>query len=188
VREAEVMSAVADRYGRLAEAFATKIAAVAPDRWSSQSPCAEWTARDVVGHVVETHGMFLGFVGQELGSIPSVADDPAGAFAGARAAVQANLDDPARATAEYDGFSGRTTFETAIDGFICLDLVVHGWDLARATGLDERIDPEEVRRARDRAAEFGDLLRSPGVCGPEVEVAPDADDQTKLLAFLGRHP
>jgi uncharacterized protein (TIGR03086 family) len=182
------MSAVADRYARLAEAFATKVAAVAPDRWSSQSPCEGWTARDVVGHVVDTHGMFVGFIGQELGSIPSVADDPAGAFAGARAVVQANLDDPARATAEYDGFFGKTTFETAIDGFICFDLVVQAWDLSRATGLDERIDPEEVRRVRDRTAEFGDMLRTQGVCGPEVEVAADADEQTKLLAFLGRHP
>jgi uncharacterized protein (TIGR03086 family) len=182
------MSTVADRYARLAEAFTTKIAAVAPEHWSNASPCAEWTARDIVGHVVDTHGMFLGFVGQELGAIPTAADDPAGAFAGARAAVQANLDDPARAMAEYDGFFGLTTFETAVDGFLCFDLVVHGWDLARATGLDERIEPDEVARVRERAAGFGDMLRTQGVCGPEVEVAADADDQTKLLAFLGRRP
>ena len=41
---------------------------------------------------------------------------------------------------------------------------------------------------RARTAEFGDMLRTQGVCGPEVEVAADADEQTKLLAFLGRHP
>jgi uncharacterized protein (TIGR03086 family) len=182
------MSPVSDRYAFLSDAFATKIAAVAPDDWSNPSPCSEWKARDVVRHVVDTHGMFLGFIGQELGPIPSVDDDPAGAFAAARQAVQSNLDDPARATAEYQGFSGPTTFETAIDGFICMDLVVHGWDLARATGLDERIDPEEVRRVRERATEFGEMLRTPGVCGPAVEVAADVDEQTKLLAFLGRHP
>ncbi len=37
-----------------------------PRRWDSPSPCEEWTARDVVGHVVETQGMFLGLVGREL--------------------------------------------------------------------------------------------------------------------------
>ncbi len=132
--------------------------------------------------------MFLGFIGQELGSIPTVDDDPAGAFAAARRAVQDNLEDPARATAEYQGFAGPTTFEAAIDGFICFDLVVHGWDLARATGLDDRIDPDEVRRVRARAAEFGDMIRTAGVCGPAVEVPADADEQTKLLAYLGRHP
>jgi uncharacterized protein (TIGR03086 family) len=182
------MSTVSDRYARLSDAFASKIAAVPPDRWSNPSPCADWTAREIVGHVLNTHAMFLGFIGQELGSIPSVADDPAGAFAAARQVVQGNLDDPARATAEYQGFSGPTTFEEGIDGFICFDLVVHGWDLARATGLDERIDPEEVRRVRDRAAEFGEMLRSPGVCGPVVDVPADADEQTKLLAYLGRNP
>jgi uncharacterized protein (TIGR03086 family) len=182
------MSTVSDRYDRLADALATKIEAVTPDRWSSPSPCADWTARDVVRHVVETHGMFLGFIGGELGPIPSVDDDPAAAFGAARSIVHENLDDPARATTGFQGFAGPTTFETAVDGFLCFDLVVHGWDLARATGLDERIEPEEVRRVRERTADFGAMLRSPGVCGPEVEVPDDADEQSKLLAFLGRHP
>jgi uncharacterized protein (TIGR03086 family) len=182
------MTAIADRYNRLAGIFAAKVEAVDPDRWSDRSPCEEWAARDVVRHVVDTHGMFLGFIGQELGAIPSVDDDPSGAFRGARRAVQESLDDPKRAEAEYQGFAGPTTFATAVDGFLCFDLVVHAWDLSRATGLDERIDPDDVRRARERAAEFGDMIRSAGVCGPEVEAPADADEQTKLLAYLGRRP
>ena len=94
----------------------------------------------------------------------------------------------ARATAEFEGFSGRTTFEAAVDRFLCFDLVVHGWDLARAAGLDERIDPADLGRARRQAEAFGDALRGPRAFGAEVEPPAGADDQAKLLAFLGRQP
>ncbi|HLI73307.1 MAG TPA: TIGR03086 family metal-binding protein, partial [Acidimicrobiales bacterium] len=142
------MSEVSERYKRLSDAFAAKIAAVPADKWSSPSPCSEWTARDVVRHVVSTQGMFLGFVGREIGEIPSVDDDPAGAWDAARAQVQAVLDDPERASQEFDGITGRSTFEAAVGRFLCMDLVVHGWDLARSAGLDERIAPEDVGRVR----------------------------------------
>ena len=48
------MSEIADRYRRLSDAFADKIAAVPDDSWERQSPCEEWKARDVVNHVVGT--------------------------------------------------------------------------------------------------------------------------------------
>ena len=182
------MSAIADRYRRLATAFADKVAAVPDDRWGSPSPCEGWTARDVVRHVVETQGMFLASVGRELGPLPSVDEDPVAAWEAARGVVQADLDDPARASAGYEGFFGPTTFEETVDRFGCLDLVVHGWDLSRAAGLDDRIDPEEVRRVTADTEGLGDALRAPGVCGPAVEPGPGADEQERLLAHLGRRP
>ncbi|MGH8932643.1 MAG: TIGR03086 family metal-binding protein [Egibacteraceae bacterium] len=180
------MSEVSQRYARLAESMTTKIASVPDDRWANPSPCEKWTARDVVRHVIEAHGRFLGLVGRELGAIPAIEEDPLAAWNAARKIVQADLDDPERASAEFDGFAGRTTFEQAIDQFICGDLLIHSWDLARATGLYERLDPDEVRRVAGWADTFGDLLRGPGACGPALEPPPGADDQTKLLAFLGR--
>ena len=57
------MSDTSGRYARLAGAFAEKIAAGPDDAWTNPSPCPEWTARDVVNHVVQTQGMFLGFLG-----------------------------------------------------------------------------------------------------------------------------
>jgi hypothetical protein len=84
--------------------------------------------------------------------------------------------------------SGRTTFEAGVDRFLCLDLVVHGWDLARSAGLDERIEPVEVGRAREQAEAFGDARCGPRAFGPAVEPPPGADEQDKLLAFLGRRP
>ena len=182
------MSEISERYARLADAFAAKVAAVPADKWESRSPCDDWTARDVVRHVVGTQGMFLGFVGRELGDIPSVDEDPLGAWIAARTAVQGDLEDPGRATAEFEGFSGRSTFEAGVDKFLCSDLVVHGWDLARAAGLDERIDEEDIVRVRAHMESMGDALRGPRAFGPAVDAPPDADEQGKLLAFLGRRP
>jgi len=180
------VSEISQRYARLAENMTTKVASVPDDRWADPSPCEKWAARDVVRHVIEAHGTFLGLVGRELGATPSVDEDPLAAWNAARAVVQADLDDPERASAEFDGFFGRTTFAEAIDMFICGDLLIHSWDLARATGLDERLDPDEVARVAARTATFGDALRGPGIFGPALDPPPGADDQTKLLAFLGR--
>jgi uncharacterized protein (TIGR03086 family) len=180
------MSEISDRYRRLAGDFADKIANVPDDRWDAPSPCPDWKARDVVQHVVDTQGMFLGFVGKELGSIPSVDDDPGAAWDAARAKTQRELDDPELAGAEFDGFFGRTRFDEAVDRFLNFDLVVHGWDLARATGLDETIAPDDIARVREKAEGFGDAMRSPQAFGPELEAPPGADEQTRLLAFLGR--
>ncbi len=102
------------------------------------------------------------FVGRELGELPSVDDDPVAAWAGARDAVQADLDDPTRAEAVFQGFRGPTTLAAAVDRFIGFDQVVHRWDLARATGLDERMDPVEVRTAFETIAYFGADLRRAG--------------------------
>ena len=182
------MSEVSERYGRLAEAFQATIAAVPADRWESPSPCPDWTARDVVRHVIDAQGMFLGFVDRELGNIPSVDEDPLAAWMAASDVVLGNLEDPEVAAAEFKGFSGPSTFEAGVDRFLCFDLVVHGWDLARAAGLDYRMPPEEIPRIRAAAEEFGPALRSPQAFGPEIEAPPGADEQARLLAFLGREP
>lgn len=178
--------ATAERFRRLAAAFADKIAAVRPERWHLPSPCEGWTARDVVRHVVDTQGLFLGLVGRELGPVPSVDDDPLAAWNAARQVVQANLDDPQLAESTFDGYFGRTTYAQAIDRFVCTDLVLHGWDLARATGLDERIDPDDVARVMEHMQFFGEAARSPQAFGPELEPPPGADELTRLLAFTGR--
>jgi uncharacterized protein (TIGR03086 family) len=180
------MTEISERYRKRSQEFADTIAAVPEDRWSNPSPCEEWTARDVVRHVVQTPGMFFGMIGRDYPEPPSVDDDPVAAFAAASDAMQRALDDPETATTEFDGFFGRTSFERAVDRFVNFDLVVHRWDLARATGLDETMPPEEIARLSGEAAGFGPEARSPGVFGPEVDVPPDADHQTALLGLLGR--
>jgi uncharacterized protein (TIGR03086 family) len=180
------MSEIADRYRRLSDAVASTIAAVPPERWGDPSPCEDWTARDVVGHLVQTQAMFLGFVGRELPAGPSVEEDPAAAWDHARAVVQADLDDPARAAAGFEGLLGPSTFEAAADRFLNTDLVVHRWDLARATGQDLRLDPDDMAYARAAMAGLEPGLRSPGAFGPELEAPEGADEQTAFLAWAGR--
>ena len=180
------MSATADRYRRLSDDFAATVAAVPDGRWEAQSPCEDWKARDVVRHVVDTSGMFLGFVGKDLGDVPSVDDDPASAWDHARGRIQAELDDPERAAVEFEGFGGKSTLEAAVGRFLCTDLVVHRWDLATATGQDISIDPQDMAAVRDSMAPLADKMRGPGAFGPELEPPRGADEQTAFLAFFGR--
>ena len=179
------MSNEADRYRSLAASMTDTIASVPDDRWSAPTPCDDWTARDLVGHLVSTSG--IGFIDQAAPAEPSVDDDPLGAFTAARDAVQAALDDPAKANQEYDGLMGRTSFAKSVDGFLSADLVVHRWDLARATGQDEELPIDEVRRVFETLKPMDEQMRQPGAFGPKVEPPAGADEQTELLCFLGRH-
>jgi len=178
--------AEADRYRTLSQSMTDTIAGVPQDKWEAATPCEGWTARDLVSHLVDTSGMFLGFIGKEVGEAPSVEDDPLGAFTAARDAVQGALDDPDTAAQEYDGMFGRTSFAKSVDGFLSADLVIHRWDLARATGQDETLPPDEVKRVHDALAPMDEKMRGPGAFGPKLDPPPGADEQTKLLAFLGR--
>lgn len=181
------MSDIADRYDRLAADFAETIDAVPADRWAAPSPCEEWTALDVVAHVVDTHGLFEGMVGRSLGEVPAVADDPAAAFDAARRVVVRHLRDPDAAGATYESpMLGTTTFEDMIDRFICSDLVVHRWDLGTAAGLEITMPADEIPRMHSLMSGMGDAMRGPGAFGPELDAPEDADEQTRLLAFLGR--
>lgn len=181
------MTGIADRYDKLAGAMEARIAVVPEDRWGSPAPCSGWTARDVVQHLVDTPAIFFGMIEEPAPTGgPAVDDDPLGAFRHVRRAVQAALEDPAVAQHGYDGRFGASTFEKGVDQFLCADLVVHAWDLARATGQDERLDPDEVHRLYEAMLPMDDAIRAPGAFGPKVEPPEGADEQTRLLCFLGR--
>src|SRR5215207_3270376 len=140
------MTAIADRYRRRADAFQRLVAAVRPEQWSNPSPCEAWTARDVVEHVVTMHDVMLQPLDDARTAAPSVADDPLGAFQAARAAVERVLNNPALAQIESDTPNGPMTVERHIDEVVSDDMPLHGWDLARATGQDDTIAPEDVER------------------------------------------
>ena len=181
--------AIVGRYHARADAFERKIVAVQPDQWGNQSPCEEWKARDVVGHIVMLHGVMLRVLGRTLSPAPSLDDDPLGAFRAARADVQGILDDATAAGTEYDWYTGRLTVRQIIDQVASLDMVFHGWDLARATGQDATMDPVEVARFwASGLTDSMDSLRAPGILGPEVPVPADASPQDRLLGLLGRNP
>jgi len=180
------MSEISERHRDLAAKFTKRVDAVPDNRWESSSPCEGWTARDVVAHMVGNCATFLGLIGRDLPPGPAVEDDPRGAWANGRDAIQAALDDPATATTEYEGFMGKSTFEQGVGQFVFIDLIVHSWDLGRAAGVDDQLDPADVHWAFEMIEPMDAMLRSPGVCGPKLEAPPGADEQTRFLGFMGR--
>src|SRR3546814_17295875 len=100
------------------------------------------------------------------------------------AGVQAALDDPAVADREFDGSFGKNTFAGGVDQFICADLVVHAWDIARATGGDERLEPAKVHAPSEAMLTLEEAIRQPGACGPKVEPPADADAKPRFPCFL----
>ncbi|MFC4606047.1 TIGR03086 family metal-binding protein [Rhodococcus kronopolitis] len=176
----------ADLYRRLAENLTATVAAVPADRWASPSPCEGWNARDLLRHIIETQSFPLGPAGLTLPPVPDVDADPLGAWTQTRDAVQEILDDPARASLEFDGQMGRTSVASTFARFIAFDLAVHRWDMARAAGLDETLPEEDLAMIAGFTEQMGEALRSPGVCGPAVPTPADADTQTRLLGLLGR--
>jgi hypothetical protein len=65
---------------------------------------------------------------------------------------------------------------------------LHRWDLARATGQDETLDPQRCAKMLEGMLPMDEVLRQSGQYGPRIEVSEDADAQAKLLAFIGRTP
>ena len=116
------------------------------DAWSNPSPCEGWTARDLVGHLIEVHGRFQGLVGRDAGRRTRRSPTTRSAL-GRRCATRCR---PTSTTRQGRRGVRRPLrplhVRQAVDGFVCFDLVVHGWDLARATGQDDTIDPDEVER------------------------------------------
>ncbi len=87
---------------------------------------------------------------------------------------------------EVDGPAGTMPTGEIIGRFVCMDLLVHTWDLARAVGADERLDEDAVQRAYEVLEPMDDMIRRPGVFGPRLEPPDGADVQTQFLYFLGR--
>jgi hypothetical protein len=83
---------------------------------------------------------------------------------------------------------GRARFDVTFDMIGTTDVLLHTWDLARAPGLDETLDPKEVHDLLVGMEPLDEVLRQSGHYGPRVPVADDADEQTRLIAFIGRRP
>lgn len=176
----------ADRYRRLAATFTGTVDAVPADAWENPSPCEGWSAREVLDHVLTSEAGLLSRAGLELQPGPPVDQDPARAWVHLRDAVQAILDDPAQAGTEYEGMGGPTTVGATFGAFMAVDLVVHRWDIAHATAVDESIPEADIAFVRTFAGKMGDMMRTSGAFGPELPAPDGADERTRLLAFLGR--
>jgi uncharacterized protein (TIGR03086 family) len=185
---------VLEPYRRAQHGFDAVMAAVPPHRWDAPSACALWTVRDVAGHFIwgqeqlrhwATGQGYARRDGAPGASDPAVmaGADPVATWSAARAAADETLTEEALTRTVVLPGLGETPLG-AIVTLLVTDLLAHAWDIGHALGLDIRLDadliPGSFAWARDN------ILRVPGFFGPELTPPPDADEQTRWLAYLGR--
>ncbi len=177
----------AERHREVADGFTARVQGTSD--WNAPAPVARWRARDVVGHLVEWFPAFLtSATGLVLESGPSIELDPVTAWHVHADAVQRLLDGPDAGTPFRHPMVGELPLPQAIDRFYTSDVFMHTWDLARATGQDERLDPQMCADLLAGMLPIEALMRSSGQYGASVDVPDDADPQTRLLGFIGRDP
>lgn len=182
------LAAVHQRALAATEAY---VAGVRPDQWQLPT-CTDFDVRGLVNHLVAGNlwvdplvsGRTIAQVGDRLdGDV--LGDDPVAAYrasaekSGAAFARPGALEAPVAVS--YGPVPG-----AVYAGHRLLDVVIHGWDVASATGQDTTLDPELVDAVREVVEPQLEGLQASGAFGTPVEVGPDADPQTRLLAALGR--
>jgi uncharacterized protein (TIGR03086 family) len=178
----------AERHRQIAGTFTDRV--LGTRDWDAPAPVAGWAARDVVRHLCEWLPAFLSAgTGIELARGPSADDDPAKAWQVHADAVQQLLDDPATASRTLrNPHTGELPLAAAVDQFYTSDVFMHTWDLARATGQDDRLDAELCAEMLAGMELMEEVIRSSGQYGSRVPVPDGSDPQTRLLGFIGRDP
>jgi uncharacterized protein (TIGR03086 family) len=181
-------------YRRAVDEFGARVRMVAGEQWDQPTPAAEWNVRALVNHVLNENQwvppLLEGLTIEEVGDRfegDQLGDDPYGAWTDvAVAAVAACRDDDVPVRPVHVSF-GDITGEDYL-AQVTTDHVVHTWDLARAIGGDEHLDPELVDFAYGYIAPQAEDWRAAGAFGPAVKVPAGADRMTELLALTGRDP
>lgn len=124
----------AERYAAAADNFTRLVGGVSD--WDGPSPVKEWTAREVVGHLVTwVPGMIGGGSGLEFPSGEGALADPVAAWRALDERLREVLaDEELAVTVHSNPHTGQAPVAQVIDGYVTPDLVFHGWDLARASG------------------------------------------------------
>jgi uncharacterized protein (TIGR03086 family) len=155
----------------------------ATSKLDDRTPCDDWDVRTLLNHVLDTQRYFVGAARGEEASPPSpnppdlVGDDPVAAVEQARTDMLRTFREPG--VVEKTGPSL---------GIASSDMLLHGWDLAIATGQDAKMPGGLAETAYELIhGRFTDDQRK-GMFKPEVAVAADASPQDKLLAYTGRNP
>ena len=167
---------------RRASSWSGEKVAGAATKLDAPTPCDQWDVRVLLSHMIQTQQFFSGSAqGKQVPLTPDppdlVGDKPAENFERAREDVIEVFSQPG--VIEKTGPSLSIAFS---------DVLLHGWDVARATGQDETMPDGLAEAAYDAIhGRFTDEQRK-GVFKPEIAVAPTASAQDKLLAYTGRNP
>ena len=181
-------------YARAMESAKRYVNGVRPDQWHGPTPCTEWDVRTLVNHITYEN-VWAGelFQGKTLAEVGDrfegdlLGDDPIGAYSrSVEVARRAALAPGAMEVSTH--LSSGETPGSEYASQLFLDQLVHGWDLAKATGQDTLLDPELVEAGMPLAEYTASVAVGSGAFAPPVQVAANADAQTRLLALLGRQP
>ncbi|WFE95842.1 TIGR03086 family metal-binding protein [Micromonospora sp. WMMD987] len=160
------------------------------DQLDLPTPCADYTVRGLVNHVYDVAVNFQRLAARQEADWSAKTDHVAepgwrDRFAAEVAQLVVAWDDPASEEGVVPGM-GLSRSTLGLMGVV--DLVVHGWDLARATGQPYEPAPESVAAVRDFMAEMGPMGRQMGAFGPEVPIDADRSELDRLLGSTGRDP
>ena len=168
------------------------VASVKDQQWSDATPDEEWDVRALVNHVVSGNFWVSPLVeGKTIEEVGNRYDgdvlggDPAAAYqqSATEAAAAFNAEGAMQApcAVSYGPVPGEI-----YAGHRFIDVLIHGWDLAKATGQDTTLPADLVEAAFEVVEPQKDLLAASGMFGSNVQVPEGADRQTQLLAELGR--
>lgn len=185
----------ADTYRSGLDFFSSLVRDVRPDQWQEPSPCAGWTAKDVLGHVGQATDMGARILrGGDMtfdrheppGS--AIVGDPAAWWAELAIQAAIALEDVHDLDAVVDSPMGRRSIREGLS-FPAVDLFIHGWDLAAATGQAVTIPHEAIAFTRALFENVpDDVARSAGVFASAREAPSDATPTEAVIAFAGRDP
>jgi uncharacterized protein (TIGR03086 family) len=168
------------------------VAGVRPDQWGDPTPCTEWTVRDVLNHITNENlwaaelfpGKTIAEVGNRLDG-DLLGNNPRAAFDRSVEAARAEVEKPgAMEAATHLSFGDTPGAEYARQLF--LDLLIHGWDIAKGAGQDAQLEPDLVAACIPVAEQLTAMVGDGGAYGSKLKVDTSVDPQTRLLAILGR--
>jgi uncharacterized protein (TIGR03086 family) len=181
---------VVDRIAAALAATDRLIARVSADQWSAETPCPDWNVRTLVNHLVGGLRIYAAeLTHTDAGRAHEddwLGDHPIAAYRGAARAVLAAWRSPGAMSATLDLSVGRMPAPMAAV-IELTEIVVHGLDLAVATGQEDAVDEKQAAAQLELMTGMGiDAFRVPGVFGPALPAPETAPVHLRLLAFLGR--
>jgi uncharacterized protein (TIGR03086 family) len=168
---------------------------VTDDQLDGPTPCEKLSLRDLVGHV---GGLALAFTAAARKDFGPLTDTPP--VEGApldedwRTAYPQRLAELAaawREPAAWEGMSraGGVDFPGDVGGIIAMtEVVIHGWDVAAATGQDYDVEPVTLEAVLPHVTASAEEGPVEGLFGPAVHVADDAPLLDRVIALSGRDP
>ena len=186
------MTDIAQLHRRALDETQRAVAGVVDDQMDNATPCEGWDVRALLNHLVSGNlwaaelgaGATIDEVGTRLDG-DLLGDDALGAYEASAKVAAATFEAPGAlerpCAVSYGPVPGSVY---ASHRFI--DVLVHGWDLATATGQDATLDPELVAAAYELLLAEAELVRASGMFGDDLEAPDDASPQVRMLAFIGR--